>query len=162
MNLITAVTMYSRIASNLQTRSEDRRDGRLLVLLIIGVFLCSIYCFRHASVVQSASPNHCMLQWTGTDIAVKTMNRDESEMKGTETLATLPADLIPFFFAPLPINEADQHLLETIPGIGPRLAQDIIRIRIEQGPFRSPEDLLKVPGIGVKRMQKFAEQFSYR
>lgn len=46
------------------------------------------------------------------------------------------------------INLADRTALETLPGIGPALAERIIRYRIENGLFRRKEDLLQVPGIG--------------
>lgn len=46
------------------------------------------------------------------------------------------------------INTADAQKIETLPGIGPKLAGDIIAYRTEHGPFLLREDLLKVKGIG--------------
>lgn len=46
------------------------------------------------------------------------------------------------------LNNADQAALETLPGIGPALAQRIVAWREENGGFRSVEDLLAVAGIG--------------
>lgn len=46
------------------------------------------------------------------------------------------------------INTATQAEIETLPGVGPVLAQRIIAHREQHGPFRSVEDLLGVPGIG--------------
>lgn len=48
------------------------------------------------------------------------------------------------------LNTADQTALETLPRIGPALAQRIIEWRDENGRFRSVDDLLAVPGIGEK------------
>lgn len=48
------------------------------------------------------------------------------------------------------INTADQAQLETLPRIGPALAQRIIQWRDANGRFRSVDDLLAVPGIGEK------------
>ena len=45
------------------------------------------------------------------------------------------------------INTADQAELEKLPGIGPAKAAAILRYRAENGPFRSIEELMKVPGI---------------
>ena len=46
------------------------------------------------------------------------------------------------------INVATQQELETLPGIGPSLAQAIIDYRNEFGPFFSIEDIMFVDGIG--------------
>jgi len=48
------------------------------------------------------------------------------------------------------LNNADQGQLETLPRIGPALAQRIIGWRESNGRFRSVDDLLAVPGIGEK------------
>lgn len=48
------------------------------------------------------------------------------------------------------LNSADQAALESLPRIGPALAERIIAWREENGRFRSVDDLLAVPGIGEK------------
>jgi competence protein ComEA len=48
------------------------------------------------------------------------------------------------------LNTADQAALETLPRIGPALAERIISWRDENGRFGSVDDLLAVPGIGEK------------
>lgn len=48
------------------------------------------------------------------------------------------------------LNAATQAELETLPRIGPALAQRILDWREENGRFRAVEDLLAVPGIGEK------------
>lgn len=48
------------------------------------------------------------------------------------------------------LNSADQAALETLPRIGPALAQRIIEWRDENGRFRSVDDLLAVSGVGEK------------
>lgn len=48
------------------------------------------------------------------------------------------------------LNNADQAALETLPRIGPALAERIIAWREENGRFQSVDDLLAVPGIGEK------------
>jgi competence protein ComEA len=49
------------------------------------------------------------------------------------------------------INSADAATLETLPGIGPAMAQRIISYRQTYGPFASIEELQLVSGIGEKR-----------
>ena len=46
------------------------------------------------------------------------------------------------------INTATAAELETLPGIGEKRAADIVADRAANGPFRIPEDLTRVKGIG--------------
>lgn len=55
------------------------------------------------------------------------------------------------------LNTADQAALETLPRIGPSLAQRIIAWREDNGGFRSVDDLLAVPGIGEKLLAGLRE-----
>lgn len=48
----------------------------------------------------------------------------------------------------IPLNSADQAMLETIPGVGPVTATAILTYRQEIGSFTSLEQLLEVDGIG--------------
>jgi len=52
---------------------------------------------------------------------------------------------------PVNVNTATQEQLETLPGIGPVLAQAIIAERDRRGGFRSVNELRDVRGIGDKR-----------
>ncbi|HEX5615059.1 MAG TPA: ComEA family DNA-binding protein [Acidimicrobiia bacterium] len=53
---------------------------------------------------------------------------------------------------PLDLNAAGTTELETLPGIGPTLAAAIVEERERNGPFRSVDDLERVPGIGSGRL----------
>lgn len=55
------------------------------------------------------------------------------------------------------INTAGLAELDTLPGIGPSLAQRIIDYRAAHGPFRSLEDLKNVSGIGEKRFDELKD-----
>lgn len=50
--------------------------------------------------------------------------------------------------APVPLNSATQEQLESLPGVGPVLAQKILDWRNEHGRFTSVDELRQVSGIG--------------
>lgn len=56
------------------------------------------------------------------------------------------------------LNAADQTALETLPGIGPALAQRILAWRAEHGRFASVQDLLEVNGIGDGRFAELEDR----
>ena len=53
----------------------------------------------------------------------------------------------------IPINTADVHDLDRLPGIGPTKAQAIVDYRTEHGPFQSTDQLLEVSGIGEATLE---------
>jgi competence protein ComEA len=55
---------------------------------------------------------------------------------------------------PVNLNTATLEQLETLPGVGPVLAQRIVEFRMSQGRFAQVEDLQNVTGIGE---QKYAD-----
>lgn len=80
-------------------------------------------------------------QPAGNESAVKidTVDRDSLSLQATEKIN---------------INTAGADELETLPGIGAVYAGRIISYREEHGPFKSLEELVKVKGIGKKRLDK--------
>lgn len=46
------------------------------------------------------------------------------------------------------INSADEHELSLLPGVGDKLAEDIVKYRSENGGFGSADELMNVDGIG--------------
>lgn len=71
---------------------------------------------------------------------------------------SLPAGLLAaLLFAPavlagpVNVNSADaETLARELTGVGPALAEAIIRDREQNGPFTSPDDLARVRGIGER------------
>lgn len=56
------------------------------------------------------------------------------------------------------INKATAEELDTIKGIGPALADRIIKYREQNGAFKSVDDLSKVRGISGAKFQKIKAQ----
>lgn len=55
------------------------------------------------------------------------------------------------------LNAADQATLETLPGIGPAIAQRIIDYRQTHGPFTSIEEIKEVSGIGPATFEQIRD-----
>jgi competence protein ComEA len=60
----------------------------------------------------------------------------------------------------LDINTASAAQLETLPRIGPATAKAIIDFRKQHGPFRSIEELVRVPRIGPKTLENLRGQIT--
>lgn len=64
-------------------------------------------------------------------------------------------------FAAVNVNTASQQELETLKGIGPVKAKAIVDYRSKNGPFKSPADLVNVPGIGEKTVEKLKPDLAF-
>ena len=53
---------------------------------------------------------------------------------------------------PVNINTASAEQLESLPGIGAATAQKIVSDRAANGPFKAVDDLMRVSGIGEKKL----------
>ncbi len=60
------------------------------------------------------------------------------------------------------LNTATAEELDGLPGIGPATAQKIVDDRARNGPFASPEDLMRVPGIGPKKFDALKDLVTTR
>ena len=70
-----------------------------------------------------------------------------------------------FAFAEQPainINSADAATLASLDGIGSSKAEAIIAYRKANGPFKTPEGLANVKGIGARTVEKNAERLTVK
>lgn len=58
------------------------------------------------------------------------------------------------------INTADKSALDTLPGVGPVLAEKIIEYRQTNGSFSDTEGLKKVPGLGGSKFEKLKDKIT--
>ncbi len=56
------------------------------------------------------------------------------------------------------INTASEVELQALDGVGEATASAIVRDRTSNGPYASPEDLMRVTGIGEKKFEKLKDQ----
>lgn len=61
------------------------------------------------------------------------------------------------FEYPLDLNTAGQNALESLPGIGPTKASEILAYREKVGRFYAVEELLNIPGIGQATLENIRE-----
>lgn len=55
---------------------------------------------------------------------------------------------------PININTADEATLQLLPGIGPAYSKRIVEYRLENGSFKSVDEITNIRGIGPKTLQK--------
>lgn len=79
---------------------------------------------------------------------------DAGQRSGQATSPTSASTSSP---GPVNINVADAEALKTLPGVGEATALAIIEDRKANGPFRSPEDLMRVSGIGEKKFARLKD-----
>ncbi len=58
------------------------------------------------------------------------------------------------------INSADLKELQTVKGIGPKTANNIIKKRNNNGEFSTLSDLLEIEGIGAKKLESLKPQIT--
>ncbi len=58
------------------------------------------------------------------------------------------------------INSATAKELQKVDGIGAKTAAKIVVYRDEHGPFKSVDELLKVKGIGKKKLEKAGDELT--
>ncbi len=56
------------------------------------------------------------------------------------------------------LNSATIEELQTLPGVGEATAKAIVEDREAHGPYASPEDLMRVSGIGEKKFAKLQDK----
>ena len=58
------------------------------------------------------------------------------------------------------LNTATAEQLDSLPGVGPKVAARIIEYRQKNGPFKKIEDLMNVRGIGEKNFLKIRNRLT--
>ena len=58
------------------------------------------------------------------------------------------------------VNEADATTLTSLPGVGPALAERIVAYRETSGPFKDPDDLANVSGVGTVLVERLRSLMS--
>lgn len=79
---------------------------------------------------------------------VNKLNNEKTSKKGRKSKKSTPKVTLPIH-----INSASVDELCALKGVGPKLAEKILAHREAFGPFKTPSDVKKVPGIGNKKAE---------
>lgn len=90
---------------------------------------------------------------TGEPYTVSTQTRWTEEIGGT-------AEEEPLTMGAVNINTATVLELQDLPGIGAVRAEAIVADRENNGPFRIPEDITRVPGIGQGTLEEVLDRIT--
>ena len=108
------------------------------IIAVLGIFV-----FLAVAPVSAKDPMDPAKSATEVTQAAETAK--ETAKEATEKEATIEK---------ININQADLAALSQIKGLGPEMAQNILTYRQEVGAFETPEDLMKVKGIGEKTFEQ--------
>lgn len=88
------------------------------------------------------------------DTSVKSGSKITIDKDGSAQIGQMSGEKHLIFSIPLDINRSTAQDFEALPGIGPKLAEEIIATRKRLGGFKTIGDLKKVKGIGDKKLEK--------
>lgn len=77
-----------------------------------------------------------------------------------EEKAAQPAMKAGALSGPVNINTATAEELAKLPGIGPKIAEEIVNYRKEHGAFKTPRDIVNVKGIGDKKYEAIQDKIT--
>lgn len=143
---------------NKELQEKSQKDIRFTLILIIGSLFLLVYAGQMANWNKTGKleTKGYVLNVENGSFSVVVQN-----VRGGKITSPIPWHLTPFFFKKMPINSADKAALMTIKGIGPKLAESILQSRSEDGLFKKSSDLLKISGIGPKRVLYFEKMFDF-
>lgn len=116
-----------------------QKKGLQILLLVVFVFILGLIFMS-----TNGGDSFCM----GSAVTVDGL---ESRWAGEYKL------FLPGTIEAININTADQEALEALPGVGEKIAKEIIKYREKIGLFQETEEIINVPGIGIKKLNQMKE-----
>jgi competence ComEA-like helix-hairpin-helix protein len=134
-------------------------DLRIALILVVFLGVCLASGFKGQGAFESSSAKPMCQQMEFSPSHLVSVDCDVIVNAPVENGRS--PNMAVFLFDPISINQASYELLQTVRGVGPKLAQKIITYRAQVGPFVSRESIEKITGVGEKRAQYLATQFSF-
>ncbi len=140
---------------------EKKKDRRALVLLALGTAIITAAWIAPEFEPRGSEYYPTAAAGTGTVAVIRTAADAQTDAAITGrnlsqglSCADTPPRLAIFFDLPLPVNRSAYGDLTRLPGIGPRLAGNIIEYRSKNGDITGPKALGQISGIGRKMTAK--------
>ncbi|BHH83105.1 ComEA family DNA-binding protein [Desulforhopalus sp. 52FAK] len=135
--------------------ADTTKNDMRLAIAFFGLVLFSLSIFFVSNELETAEPESCLMLDSNLGRLVEVECTTSSHV--LQENFTTPS-LSVFYFQKVPVNQASSELLQTVPGIGPRLAEDIIEYRTVNGRFTGMESIKTLPGVGDKRAKYLMTQ----
>jgi len=133
-------------------RSERRSLAVATLLVLLGT-----------AVRLAVSPGRAEFTWTPADSSGEIPTLGETRRAVTDALAKRAVAEKPLGAGErIDPNAATAEELERLPGIGPAKAFAIVEERRKSGPYTTPTDLSRVPGIGSAVLERIAPHLTLR
>lgn len=140
--------------------AQGNKNYKIIVLLVLGLFILTwqvLDSFLYNRTISNPSSqkstfSNLYLTQSGELVAQGTPQQKNLIPVTGSDISSIPTQILPLFFLPVSINQADRVLLEAIPGIGPYLSEQIVSYREKNGDFTDFQELLEITGIGEKKL----------
>jgi competence ComEA-like helix-hairpin-helix protein len=127
---------------NLSEKERSRRNRERIYKICLFLFFTGLAFFFQANSLsdQKVDPD---LNGEPVHSDLLNENGDKSGDKGQDDESKK-----------IDLNRASQDDLQSLPGVGVKTAERILRFKEQNGPYRSIEEIMKVKGIGTLKFEK--------